>query len=167
MEAKELLLGSLKQSQGLLDKTLDGLTQEEFAWTPNSQCNNIAFVLWHTARVEDFFVNRVIQREKELYESEGWQEKLGTPTKAYQFTEEELKDWPVPRMEDLRAYADRVREKTLDFLNSNPDAKLDEVPRPDKSPDSIGASMGMIVTEIALHMGQIGYLRGLQRGLDK
>lgn len=79
MDAKELILMSLEQSQGYLTKALDGLTQEEAAWSSEAECNSIAFILWHVIRVEDFFMNRVIQRASELYEAEGWQEKLGTP----------------------------------------------------------------------------------------
>jgi len=167
MDVKELILKSLEQSQGYLTRTLDGLTQEEAAWSPNAECNSIAFILWHMTRVEDLFINRVIQRGKELYEAEGWQEKLGTPDKAYGYTVEELQAWPVPRLEVLCGYFDSVREKTLAFLNSIPAEKLAEVPRPDRSPDSIGVTLGRMSTEIALHMGQIAYLRGVQRGLDK
>jgi len=167
MEAKELILSSLEQSQEYLTRALDSLTQEEAAWSPNAECNSISFILWHTARVEDFFVNRVIQREKELYEAEGWQEKLGTPVKAYQYTVEELQAWPVPKLEVLQEYANSVRDKTLDFLKSIPPEKLSEVPRPERSPDSVGATLGHISTEIAMHVGQIAYLRGVQRGLDK
>ncbi len=167
MEATEVILRSLAQSQEYLNKALDGLTQEEAAWSPNAECNSIAFILWHMTRVEDFFVNRVIRRETELYEAECWQEKLGTPFKAYQYTVEELQAWPVPKLEVLREYANSVREKTLSFLNSIPAEKLSEVPRPDRSPDSIGARLGRTSTEIALHVGQICYLRGIKRGLDK
>ena len=167
MEAKEVILKSLEQSQGYLTAVLDGLTQDEAAWSPGAECNNIAFVLWHTARVEDFFINRALKREKELYEAEGWQEKLGTPVKAYQLTVEELQAWPVPKLAVLQGYVDSVREKTLAFLNSIPAEKLSEVPRPDRSPDSIGTTLGRMSTEIALHVGQIAYLRGVQRGLDK
>jgi len=169
MEAKELILRSLEQSHGYLTRALDGLTQEEAAWSPNAECNSIAFILWHMVRVEDFFVNRVIQRETVLYEAEGWREKLGTPAKdtGYQYTLEQLQAWPVPKLEVLRGYANSVREKTLAFLKSIPPEKLSEVPRPDRSPDSIGAILGRISTEIALHIGQISYLRGVQRGLDK
>lgn len=167
MEAKDLLLSSLEQSQGYLSKALDGLTQEQATWSPGPECNSIAFILWHTTRVEDFLVNRAIQREKELYESEGWQEKLGTPVKAYQFTVDELQAWPTPKLEILRAYTDSVREKTLSFLNSVSPEKLSEVPRPDRSPDSIGVTLGHLSVEIALHVGQIAYLRGVQCGLDK
>jgi len=167
MDAKQLLLRSLEESHGYLTKALNGLTQEEATWSPSPECNSIAFILWHMTRVEDFFINRVIRREKELYEAEGWGEKLGTPIKAYQYTVEELRDWPVPKMEVLREYYDRVREKTLAFLNAATPEKLAEVPRPDRSPDSIGTSLGRISTEIAMHVGQIAYLRGVQRGLDK
>ena len=167
MDAKEVIIKALEQSWGFLTKALDGLTQEEFAWSPGPECNSIAFTLWHTARVEDLFVNRIIKREKELYVTEGWQKKMGTPDKAYQLTLEELRAWPVPKMEELRKYANAVHEKTMAFLNSVSAGKLDEVPRPDRSPDAIGTSLGHMSTEIALHVGQICYLRGMQRGLDK
>lgn len=167
MEAKELILRSLEQSQGYLTRVLDGLTQEEATWSPGPECNSIAFILWHVMRVEDLFVNRIIQGEKELYETESWQEKLGTPVKSYQYTIEELQAWPAPKLEVLREYADSVREKTLAFLKSIPPERLSEVPRPDRSPDSIGVILGRMSTEIALHVGQIAYLRGVQRGLDK
>ncbi len=169
MEAIELILRSLEQSQGYLTKALDGLTQEEAAWSPGAECNCIAFILWHITRVEDFLVNRGIQRREELYEAEGWQEKLGTPAKegGYQYTAEQLRAWPVPKLEVLQGYANSVRERTLAFLTQLAPEKLAEVPRPDRSPDSIGAMLGRISTEIALHVGQIAYLRGVQRGLDK
>jgi len=167
MDAKELLLRSLEESRGYLTKALNGLTQEEATWRPSPECNNIAFILWHTTRVEDFFVNRVIKREKELYETQKWQEKLGTPVKAYGYTVEELQSWPVPKLEILIEYANSAREKTLAFLNSIPTERLAEVPRPDRSPNSIGATLEHLITEIAMHVGQIAYLRGMQRGLDK
>jgi len=167
MDAKELLLRSLEESQGYLTKTLDGLTQEEAVWSPSLECNSISFILWHTVRVEDFFVNRVIQHGKELYEVEGWQGKLGTPVKAYQLTVEELQAWRAPKLETLREYANSVRQSTLAFLKAIPAERLSEVPRPDRSPDSIGVTLGHMSTEIALHVGQITYLRGMQRGLDK
>ncbi len=169
MEAKELILKSLEQSQGYLTKALDGLTQEEFAWTPGLECNSIAFILWHTVRVEDRFMSSIIQQGNELYEAEGWREKLGTPAKETggRYTVEQLQAWPVPKLEVIQGYANSVRKKTLAFLKSATPEKLSEVPQPDSSPDSIGIMLGRMSTEIALHVGQIGYLRGMQRGLGK
>lgn len=168
MEAKELILRSLEESQGFLTKALDGLTQEEIDSVPRAECNSIAFILWHLIRVEDIWVNRVIQRQKEAYEADGWQERLGTPPKesGYRYTKEQLQTWVAPKLELLKGYADSVREKTLTLLQSITPKKLSEVARTDPSPDTIGAILGHLITEIALHAGQIGYLRGLHRGLD-
>jgi uncharacterized damage-inducible protein DinB len=167
MDAKEVLLRSLEESNRYLTKALDGLTQAEATWSPSPECNSISFILWHMTRVEDFFVNRVIRRKKELYETKNWQEKLGTPAKAYGYTVEELQAWPAPKLEILREYANSVRENTLAFLNSVSPERLSEVLRPDRSPDSIGVTLEHMITEIAMHVGQIAYLRGVQRGLDK
>ncbi len=168
MEAKEVILRSLEQSLGYAARALDGLTQEEAVWCPGAECNSIAFILWHTTRVEDFFVNRVIQGGKELYETEGWREKLGTPAQGtgYGYTAEQLQAWEAPKLEDLRNYANTVREKTLALLESVTPQRLSELARPDRPPDTVGAILTRITTEIALHVGQITYLRGEQRGLE-
>jgi len=167
MKAKELILRSLEENHEYMAKALDGLTQEEVAWCPAEESNSIAFILWHTMLVEDIFINRVIQGGKEIHETEGWQEKLGTPAKAHQFTREELQAWPVPKLEVLKEYANSVQERTLTFLKSITAEKLDEVPLPDTSPNSTGVMLGHLCNEIARHVGQIAYLRGIQRGLDK
>jgi len=164
-----MILRSLEQSQGYLTKALDDLTQEEAAFSPATESNSIAFILWHVTRVEDFFVNRVIEHEVESYEADGWREKLGTPAKdtGFEYTAEQLQAWPVPKLEVLRGYANSLRKRTLAFLNCIDPERLSEVPRPDRSPDSIGAILCRISTEVALHVGQIAYLRGIQRGLNK
>ncbi len=169
MQLIEALIKSLQQSQGYLTKALDGLTQEEAAWSPAAESNSIAFILWHMTRVEDFFFIRVIQREVELYEAEGWREKLGTPAKdtGFEYTLEQLRAWPVPKLEIIRGYYKSVRKRTLALLNSIAPERLSELARPDRSPDSIGDILCRVTTEIALHTGQIAYLRGIKRGLNK
>ncbi|MDP2729845.1 MAG: DinB family protein [Dehalococcoidales bacterium] len=169
MEVKELIVRSLEQSQRYLTNALDGLTQEEAAWSPTPECNSIAFTLWHTVRVEDRNINRVIQNLTELYEAEGWQEKLGTPAQESggRYTLEQLQAWPVPKLETTQEYAKSVREKTLAFLESVTPEKLAEVPSPERPSDSVAAILGRISTEIAMHVGQIAYLRGIKRGLNK
>ncbi len=45
MDAKDLILRSLEQSQEYLSKALEGLSQEELAWSPGPECNSIPFIL--------------------------------------------------------------------------------------------------------------------------
>ena len=169
MEARELILKSLTESQGFLTRALDGLTQEESTWKPKAECNSIVFLAWHLARVENVWINRVIQQKEELYEAEGWREKLGTPAKesGYKYTLEQLQAWPVPKLELLWGYANSVREKTMAFLQSVNSEKLSEVIVHGESSHTAGAILTHLLTEIALHVGQIDYLRGMLRGMDR
>ncbi len=168
MEAKEIIMKSLEESQQYLNRALDGLTQEEIARAPGAESNSIAFILWHVSRVEDMWVNRVIRGEKEVYGAGGWQERLGTPPKesGYSYTREQLQAWPVPTLELLRGYADAVREQTMALLESVTAEKLSEEVGGNAFLNTVGAILGHLITEIALHVGQIHYLRGLHRGLD-
>ncbi len=111
-------------------------------------------------------INRMNQRQTEHYERGGRGEKLGTTVKAFQSTAEELEDWSVPDMAVLREYVDTVRQKTLAVLEAITPDKLSEPLRPER-PGTAGDTLGRMSTEIALHVGQIAYLRGMQRGLDK
>jgi hypothetical protein len=165
MNASQMVVASLNQSQGYLKRSLEGLSQEDAAWRPRDDCNSIAFILWHATRVEDFFINRVIRRQKEIYEAQGWREKLGTPPDSgYGYTAEQMVTWPVPPLEDLKGYAQAVRNSTLALLDELPPEKMLELARPDRPPDTIGGILSRVCTEIALHVGQIDYLRGQRRG---
>jgi hypothetical protein len=53
------------------------------------------------------------------------------------------------------------------LLKSIAPDRLSQLARPERSPDTIGDILCRIVTEIALHTGQIAYLRGVQRGMNK
>ncbi len=143
------------------------MTQEEVAWSPGAECNSIAFIVWHISRVEDFWVNRVIQRKKELFDTEGWQQQMGTPVKAYGLTIEELQSWPVPKLEVLLGYDNQIHECTLSFVQSIPNEQISELARPERPPDTIGDILSRLIVERTLHIGQIAYLRGMLRGLDK
>ncbi len=167
MDAKEILIHSLKESWTFLDEALEGLTQEEVTWSPAPYCNSIAFILWHVTRVEDVWIHPLIQRVAGVYWTDGWQERLGIPATeiGYQYTEEQLRTWSAPKLEDLQEYAGTVHERTLAFVEALTPEKLLEVPRDDHPDQTIGVILAHLITEIAQHVGQISYLRGVQRGL--
>lgn len=169
MEAKEIIKLSLERSEEFLTSALKDLSQQEFAWSPGPESNSMAFIMWHQARVEDFFVNRVIRGQVELYEAQGFRDRLGTPPKdtGNSYTVEKLRAWQAPPMETLVAYHQAVRQATLDLLETVTPQKLDEVPKPDRSPESVGIMLMRVITEAAHHVGQMSYLRGMQRGLNK
>ncbi len=168
MDVKQVLIKSLDESQRYLTKALSELTEEDITWSPKMGSNSIIFILWHLARVEDSWINRVLLKSKEIYESEGWQEQLGTPVKesGFQYTTEELQSWPVPPVDILQRYAAAVRQKTMAFISALDVRTLSEVARPGHRYDTVEAILSHLITEIALHIGQIDYLRGMIQGLQ-
>ena len=168
MDIKPVLLKSLDESQEYLTKAMNELTEEDMAWTPKVGSNSIIFILWHLIRVEDIWINRILLNSKEIYESEGWQELLGTPIKesGFQYNTKKLQSWPIPKLEILQRYAISVRQKTVAFISSLDVADLSRVARPGHKYDTVEAILSHLITEIALHVGQIDYLRGMIRGLQ-
>ena len=110
----------------------------------------------------------VIRHSAGVYQTQGWQERLGIPVEetGFGYTEEQLQAWSVPKLEDLLEYARAVHENTLAFLESLTPEKLLEVPRANHPEETTGLILAHLITEIALHVGQIDYLRGVHRGLD-
>ena len=168
MEVKDLVLSSLHESWEYLTKAVDGLSQDELTYTPGPECNSVVFIYWHLVRVEDMWINRFFLKEEEIYETGGWREKLGTPAddSGVDYTEENLRDWPEPELDVLNGYAGAVRKKTIDFVHSLTPEKLTEEIDIIGKPVPIGVYLSHVITEIAMHVGQISYLRGVFRGIE-
>jgi len=167
METKDAVRESLKESWGYLTRALDDLTHKEISWTPAPHSNSIGFLVWHMTRAEDNWVNIVIGGGSGIYETEGWRERLGTPEDSgYGYTVEQLRAWPTPKLDDLLGYAQAVRERTLEVVDAATAEKLPETPLPNRPKWTVGWILTHVATEIAMHVGQVDYLRGVQRGLN-
>jgi uncharacterized damage-inducible protein DinB len=168
MKATDLVATSLEESTGYVAMAVKGLSQTELAWRPKPHSNCIAFLLWHLARVEDLWINRILLAGKELYETKGWYKKFGTPAadNGGGYDVAKLDAWPVPSLSLLKEYAGTVRESTLAYLKSLTATKLDE-PRDFRwRKGTVGSALSHLITEVAEHSGQIGYLRGIMKGIE-
>ncbi len=63
-----------------LDQELwEGLTEAAFRCIPAGELHSIAWNLWHLARIEDITMNVLVAGHDQLYESEGWADRLQSP----------------------------------------------------------------------------------------
>ncbi len=170
MEMSDFTLDMLDRMQQAVTTAVDGLTNEELAWRPRAEANPIGFILWHQLRAEDAFVQGMIQQKPQLWVSEKWYQKLNLPEtdSGYGYTAEQVAAFPVPELEDLLEYAEAVRARTVEYLKAMTPGKFDEVIQTRFLGEAtIGKIFALLLCEITLHIGQIAYLRGLQRGLNK
>ncbi len=56
----EAIKSGVNEYYEILNKSLDSLSENEIIWRPNAHSNNIIFLFWHMALVEDNLVNKVL-----------------------------------------------------------------------------------------------------------
>lgn len=171
MNASDFILDTLDRMQNAVTAAVDGLSSQELTWRPGEEANSIGFTLWHQLRCEDAFVQGMIQRKPQVWVSEKWHEKLNLPENpqdvGYGYTAEQVAAFQVPALKDLLEYAEATRAQTVGYLKTMNAESLDKAIRTPFGELTIGQVFAILLCEITQHIGQIAYLRGLQRGLNK
>ena len=167
---KQIIKMALEEYLEELGKALDGLTPEERRFQPTPEAHHIDFAVWHMARVEDDWVQRFARQTDSVWIQEGWHDKLGLPEKdsGFGYDAEQVANLPAFNFDDLMAYYDSVRTATLGYLDDLAEETLEVCPQPARRPGySIGKMFSHVIVEESQHVGQVAYLRGLQRGINK
>jgi uncharacterized damage-inducible protein DinB len=168
MNVVQFIEQSLSENKEYTARAVKGLSSEELAFRPRPDSNCIAFLLWHLARVEDLWINRILRQEKEIYEAEGWYKKFGTPAKdnGFGYDVKTLDAWRAPGLKLLQDYSAAVRVKTMAYLNTLNEKKLDEPRDFGWRKGTVGSALSHLVSEVGEHSGQIGYIRGYMKGIE-
>ena len=169
MDLTTFIEQTLDECKRRLYRTLQGLTAAELMWRPGPESNSIGFMVWHVARVEERWLHRFAQDTAEVWQRDGWYQKLGLPAAEHGFgyTTEQIAHLPQFDIEDCMAYHEVVRLATLRYLDGLTHADLARCPDPERRPGyTIGRMLSHLIVEESQHLGQVVYLRGLQRGLE-
>ena len=169
MNTIQFIADCLEQTHIRLMATCEGLTAEQMAWRPAPTANNIGFILWHVARNEDSRVTGAAGQqdgfEADLWVAGRWHESFGQPVTAPDPGDRlGLRSLAIPAPETLLAYAQAVNGRTVRFLESLDDTRLDEPIGRREPRQTVGGSLRHMIVHKNNHHGQIDYLRGLQEG---
>jgi hypothetical protein len=168
MELKEYIRMQIEGLDMGLKRATDSLTQKEIEWQPACGCNSIGLILFHTARAEDSFMHS--DKSKELWETGKWYTKLGMDIKAsgaHFASADEVNAFKVPRLSKILAYTAAVRKQTLAALKKMKAADFDKKIKLPFGEFPLAFIFSFTVSHAAQHVGEVSYLRGLQRGMDK
>ena len=168
MDFRDILKSQMAEYMESLELALDGLTPEERRFQPTPEANHIDFIVWHMARVEDTLFNRAILRRADVWERDGWGEKLGIAEdgNGYRFTAEQARDLPNFSIEKMMEYYRSVRGEIVEYIDSLSEDDLDALPNPRRPEYPMGETLKHIVVEEAQHVGQVAYIRGIRRGFE-
>jgi len=171
MDFRDIVRLGLEECRRSLYRHVDGLSRQELTWQPTFEANPIGYLVWHIARDEDMWINARLRQKPEVWVHDGWYRKLGMPQEGtgYGFTAEQVAAFPLPQDFSLvTAYLDAVRKETLDYLPTLAESELQRnIGLPNRPDYTVADALSHLVVEESLHMGQVWYLRGLQRGINK
>jgi hypothetical protein len=180
MELKNFIERALDALQQHYYGVLKGITASELAWQPGPKANSIGFIFWHVTRVEDRLVVRFAQGKPEVWIRDGWHQRWGIPseTTGLEYPPEQVESFPVPELTEMQAYFEAVRQETRTYLQTIDANGFEDRPLGTPYPESsravaffqnytVGNMFCQLIGEANQHLGQVAYLRGLQRNLDK
>lgn len=165
MDAVTFIRHALTQAHERLIETLAGVSDDDAVWRPAPTANAILEIAWHVARADDRLGRRRTGLGPELWDAQGWRQRLGFTLDvprgdSYQFLKRP--DLTPPALADVVAYLTAVHEDTLSRLRALSATDLDRVPDPAQPDHQISTYLRHMITHKNNHHGQIDFIRGLR-----
>jgi Protein of unknown function (DUF664) len=162
--AQELLRDSFTRLIEHVDELTDGLTDEMSFWRPTPEANSVAWLIWHSARVQDVQISD-IAKTQDVWTQERWVDRFRMDLPAHDTGYgHHRKDVAKVRVgaDLLAGYYHAVHQMTLDFVKTLGVRDLERVvDRGWNPPVTASARLVSIVDDCAQHLGQAAYVRGI------
>jgi hypothetical protein len=162
--ARELLRDAFTRLIEHVDEITDGLTDGEASYRPSPNANSIAWLIWHSARVQDIQLAPIAGIEQ-VWLSDGWVDRFGLDLPredtGYGHSPEDVAKVQVSG-DLLAGYYHAVHEATLEFVARVTAEDLARVvDRNWDPPVTASARLVSIIDDCAQHLGQAAYVRGI------
>lgn len=162
--ARELLRDLFTRILEHVDELTDGLSEATSSYRPAPAANSIAWLVWHSARVQDAQVADIAGIEQ-VWTGEGWVDRFGLDLPrddtGYGHSAEQV-DKVRADADLLAGYYRAVHAMTLDYVTTVTDAELARVvDRRWTPPVTASVRLVSIVDDCAQHLGQAAYLRDI------
>ena len=139
-------------------------SDEQLHFVPDFGSHSMAWCLWHTVRVEDLIINRVIRHENPIWNEE-LSSRTGLPLEGIgnPQTDEEAQKIRIKDVAAFREYQLLVWETTSNYLDGISDEDLaEENPFGDHT-ETVSHSISLhLLGHFNGHRGEMNYLRGMQ-----
>ncbi len=164
METSELLTDTFGRIRELYVDIAGDLTLDAAHHRPDGTGNSIAWLLWHTARVQDDHVAGLAGNRQAWHD--GWAESFALPYDVddigYGHTSEQVVAARFGELNTLVEYHEAVHQLTLDYLGRVDAEELDRVvDRRWDPPVTAGVRLVRFVSDCLQHLGQAAYVKGL------
>jgi hypothetical protein len=167
MDVAALLLEFYGRIPPLARDAVDGLDLSTLTKAPVPGANTIAWLVWHSARVQDHHVGELLDKDQ-IWIGDDWAQQFGLDpdpsNTGYGHAAPDVVAVQPARPEVLLEYLEAVDRRTCALLATVTPAELDRiVDRRWDPPVTLGVRLVSIADDCVQHLGQAAYLRGLLR----
>ncbi len=170
MELKDYITLEIQRDTEGLNKVLESLTHDELSWRPFCGYNSIGLTLFQVARFEDTTIQARVQGKPEIWETGKWCEKLkmSKDQAGPHYTLDQVNTFKVLETKALLAFFEAVHENTLSYVGTLKNSDFDKkVQTPRYGEVTLAFVFTLVIGHAQRHLGEMSYLRGLQRGMGK
>jgi hypothetical protein len=165
MDVAALLLDLYGRIPSLAREAVEGLPLPRLTDAPAPGANHIAWLIWHTARVQDSYATE-LTGASQLWIDGDWAGRFGlAPDPAnngYGHTPSEVAAVRPDSHEVLIDYLDAAMARMSEYLESLTPAALDRIIDENWDPPvTLGVRLISIADDGLQHVGQAAYVRGL------
>jgi hypothetical protein len=99
---------------------IESLSEKQMRTRPHEAVNSIAWIYWHVARAEDIALNRLASDGSQVFDDEGWANRLQVPFRHFGVEMTKAEVSALSEQVDLAAvgaYWDAVRKRTLQVVD--------------------------------------------------
>jgi uncharacterized protein DUF664 len=161
---RELLRDAFTRLIEHVDELTDGLTDDQANYRPSPGANSIAWLIWHSARVQDIQLAPIAGVEQ-VWKTGGWVDRFGLDLppndSGYGHGPNEVAKVQAPA-DLLASYYHAVHDLTLAFVADVTAEDLEAiVDRNWDPPVTASGRIVSIIDDCAQHLGQAAYLLGI------
>lgn len=161
---RELLRDAFTRLIEHVDEIADGLSDDTANYRPTASSNSIAWLIWHSARVQDVQLAPIVGVEQ-VWTANGWVDRFGLnlprDDTGYGHGPGEVAKVQAPA-DLLIGYYRAVHKLTLEFVDGVTGEDLTRiVDRNWDPPVTASARIVSIIDDCAQHLGQAAYVLGI------
>jgi len=144
---------------------VDGLDADTLVAAPAPGTNTIAWLVWHSARVQDHHVSELLDAEQ-VWQGGDWATRCGLDpdpqNTGYGHSPDDVARVRPDGPDVLVEYLDAVQARTVDWMQGLAADDLDQiVDRRWDPPVTLGVRLVSVADDSLQHLGQAAYARGL------
>jgi hypothetical protein len=162
--AQELLRDAFTRLIEHVDELTDGLTDQTANYRPSPNANSIAWLIWHSARVQDIQLADVAGVEQ-VWTRDAWVDRFGLELPrndtGYGHGPDDVAKVRAS-VDLLSGYYHAVHKLTLEYIASVTAGELSRIVDTNWDPPvTASARLVSIIDDCAQHLGQADYVRGI------